>query len=77
MVMREAGLVLAFGIVGGLAAAWWLGRVVNNLLYGVQPSDLASIGVAVGVLAAAVTLDAWIPARRASHIDPIQALRYE
>jgi putative ABC transport system permease protein len=77
MVLREAGWVLAFGIVGGLAAAWGLGRIVSNLLYGVQPSDLASMGIAVGVLAAAGTLAAWIPARRASRIDPIQALRYE
>jgi predicted permease len=77
MVLREAGWVLAFGIVGGLAVAWRLGRIVSTLLYGVQPSDLASVGIAVGVLAAAGTLAAWIPARRASRIDPIQALRYE
>jgi predicted permease len=77
MVMREAGSVLAFGILGGLAAAWALGRIINNLLYGVQPSDLASLAIAVSVLAAAGTLAAWIPARRASRIDPIQALRYE
>jgi predicted permease len=77
MVLREAGWVLAFGILGGLAAAWALGRTVSSLLYGVQPSDLASIGIAVGVLAVTGTLAAWIPARRASRIDPIQALRYE
>ncbi|MGH8636074.1 MAG: ABC transporter permease [Burkholderiales bacterium] len=77
MVLREAAWVLAFGIVGGLAAAWALGRVVSNLLYGVQPSDLASMGIAVGILAVAGALAAWIPARRASRIDPIQALRYE
>jgi predicted permease len=77
MVLREAGWVLAFGIVGGLLVAWRLARVVGNLLYGVQPGDLTSIGIAVGVLAAAGTLAAWIPARRASRIDPIQALRYE
>jgi predicted permease len=77
MVLREAGWVLAFGIVAGLTAAWWLGRIVSNLLYGVQPGDLVSMGIAVGVLAVAGTLAAWIPARRASRIDPIQALRYE
>jgi ABC-type antimicrobial peptide transport system permease subunit len=77
MVLREAGWVLALGVVGGLAAAWGFGRIVSNLLYGVEPSDLASMGIGVGVLAAAGTLAAWIPARRASRIDPIQALRYE
>jgi ABC-type antimicrobial peptide transport system permease subunit len=77
MVLREAGSMLALGVVVGLAAAWWLGRIVSRLLYGVQPDDLASIGIAVGVLMAAGTLAAWIPARRAARIDPIQALRYE
>ena len=77
MVLREAGWVLALGMAGGLAAAWALARIVGNLLYGVQPTDLASMGIAAGVLAAAGTLAAWIPARRASRIDPIQALRYE
>jgi putative ABC transport system permease protein len=51
--------------------------IVSRLLYGVQPDDLANIGIAVGVLMAAGTLAAWIPARRAARIDPIQALRYE
>ena len=77
MVLREAGWVLGSGIVAGLIAAWWLGRIVRNLLYGVQPGDLASFGIAIAVLAAAGTLAAWIPARRASRTDPIQALRYE
>jgi ABC-type antimicrobial peptide transport system permease subunit len=77
MVLREAGWVLASGIAAGLAVAWWLGRIVSNLLYGVQPDDPRSIAIAVGVLAAAGTLAAWIPARRASRTDPIQALRYE
>jgi predicted permease len=77
MVLREAGWVLALGIVGGLAVAWRLGSVVDSLLYGVPPSDLASVGIAVVVLAAAGMLAAWVPARRASRIDPIQALRAE
>ena len=77
MVLREAGWVLALGIAGGLVVAWRLGRVVSSLLYGVQPSDVASVAIAVAVLAAAGTLAAWMPARRASRIDPIRALRYE
>jgi ABC-type antimicrobial peptide transport system permease subunit len=77
MVLREAGWVLGWGIAAGVVAAWWLGRIVRNLLYGVEPGDLTSLVVAVAVLAAAGTLAAWIPARRAARIDPIQALRYE
>ena len=77
MVLREAGWVLASGIVAGLLAAWWLGRIVRGRLSGVHSGDLASVGLAIAVLAAAGTLAAWIPARRASRIDPVQALRYE
>ena len=77
MVLREAGWLLGSGIGAGLIAAWWLGRIVRSLLYGVEPGDLASLGIAIGIMAAAGTLAAWIPARRASRIDPIQALRYE
>jgi predicted permease len=77
LVLHEAGRVVTAGIVVGLLAAWALGRVVRSLLYGVEPGDLASIAIAVAVLAGAGALAAWLPARRASRIDPIQALRYE
>jgi len=77
LVMREAVWVLGAGIAAGLAAAWGLGRVVTTLLYGVEPTDPASIAAAVIVLSCAGVLAAWIPARRASRVDPIRALRYE
>jgi putative ABC transport system permease protein len=77
LVMREAGWVLGIGIAFGLAAAWWLGQIVSSLLYGVTPGDLLSISIAVVVLAAAGVFAAWVPARRASRIDPILALRHE
>jgi predicted permease len=77
LVMREAGWVVGGGIVIGLAAAWALGQIVTSLLYGVQPTDPVSAVIAVAVLTAAGALAAWVPARRASRVDPIQALRYE
>lgn len=77
MVLREAGWVLGSGIAAGLIAAWWLGRIVSSLLYGVQPGDLASLAIAVVALSAAGAVAAWIPARRVARIDPIQALRCE
>jgi predicted lysophospholipase L1 biosynthesis ABC-type transport system permease subunit len=77
LVMREAGWLVGGGIAVGLAAAWALGRILTSLLYGVQPTDPVSTVVAVATLAAAGALAAWIPARSASRVDPIRALRYE
>jgi len=77
LIFREAGWVLGVGMGLGLGAAWVLGRVVRTLLFGIGPTDLVSVATAVAVLAAAGTLAAWIPARRASTVDPILALRYE
>jgi predicted permease len=77
LVLREAGWVLGLGIAAGLGSAWALGRVVSSLLFGIAPTDPVSIGIAIAVLGSAGALAAWIPARRASKIDPIRALRYE
>jgi predicted permease len=77
LVMREAVWLVGSGIAVGLVAAWALGRIENSLLYGVQPTDPMSAVIALAVLAAAGALAAWVPARRASRIDPIKALRYQ
>jgi predicted permease len=77
LVLREAGWVLGVGIAVGLSLAWVLGRIVSSLLFGITPTDPVSTAVAVVVLVTAGTLAAWLPARRASNVDPIRALRYE
>jgi ABC-type antimicrobial peptide transport system permease subunit len=77
LVLREALRVIGLGLAAGLAAAWVLGRMIGHLLYGVEPGDPASAGVAVTVLVAVGVIAAWVPARRASRVDPIRALRYE
>ena len=77
MVMKEVLILMTIGLVAGVPAAIGLGRFVSSQLYGIQPNDPA-IAVAtmalLGVVSAAAGL---IPARRASRIDPILALRYE
>jgi predicted permease len=77
MVMKEVLILMTIGLIAGVPAAIGLGRFVSSQLYGIQPNDPA-IAVAtmalLGVVSAAAGL---IPARRASQIDPILALRYE
>jgi predicted permease len=77
LVLGEAGLLVAFGVVAGLACAMFTGRAIRSLLFGVQPDDWKSVTAAIGVLIIVAGFSAWIPARRASHIDPMVALRSE
>jgi ABC-type antimicrobial peptide transport system permease subunit len=77
MVMREALLLLGIGLAVGIPAAYGLSRYVSAQLFGVKPTDIASAAIALVILALVAVLSGWLPARRASAIDPIQALRYE
>ena len=77
LVLREAAWVLGWGAAAGLTAAWALGRLIGHLLYDIDPADPVSALVAVAVLSAVGLIAAWVPARRASKVDPIRALRYE
>jgi ABC-type antimicrobial peptide transport system permease subunit len=62
---------VAVGVAGALAAT----RVLSSLLYGVAPSDPATLVSIVGLLVVAVVLASWIPARRAAGVHPSEALR--
>jgi putative ABC transport system permease protein len=77
LVLREAAWVISLGVTAGLAAAWALGRLIGHLLYDVDPGDPLSASIAVAVLVPVGLFAAWLPARRASKVDPIRALRYE
>lgn len=77
LVMKEVLLLLALGLAVGLPSAALLGRYIASQLYGIQPGDPMVAGVTMLVLIAVATLAGFIPARRASRIDPILALRYE
>jgi putative ABC transport system permease protein len=77
MVLRQVGTMTALGGAIGLTAAIWLGRLAQSLLFEMNGSDLAvltSSAVALTLVALAAGI---IPARRASNIDPMKALRYE
>ncbi len=68
---------MLIGCVLGLAGALAAGRFVAAILYDLAPTDPLSIAGALLVMAAASALAAYLPARRASRVDPIRALRYE
>ena len=75
--VKHGAAVLATGIVVGLTGAWFLGAIVRNFLFDVDPRDVAVFG-GVGLLLALVGLVAcWIPAWRAGRLDPLAALRRE
>ena len=65
------------GIVIGLAAALGASRFLSSLLFGLDPIDPATLLLTTAVLVAVAVLAAWVPARRASRLDPVRALRYE
>lgn len=75
MVLRQAGSWAAAGIVIGLCGAFAGSRWIEGLLYEVKPSDPLPLAAAVISLTFAVLLAAWLPARRASRVEPVEALR--
>jgi predicted permease len=77
LVLREVALLGALGIALGLPAAWGLARVVQSQLYGLSPSDPVTLATSVVVIAAAALFAGFVPARRATRVEPMVALRYE
>ncbi|MBL8210147.1 MAG: ABC transporter permease [Bryobacterales bacterium] len=77
LVLREVLLLLIAGLAIGLPIAWALSRYVSSQLFDVKPADLTTAIAAIAILSAVSLAAGFIPARKASRIDPLIALRYE
>jgi predicted permease len=77
MVLREVSWMALAGVAMGAGGALWLGRFLSAMLYGLKPSDPLTLITAAALLTIIALLAALGPARRASRIDPIRALRHE
>ena len=75
--MREMLILVAIGAALGALASVAVSRYVSSQLFGVAPGDLVATSLALVVLLAVTTSAGYIPARRASRIDPVVALRHD
>ena len=77
LVVGQGLRLVGFGVIMGIAGALIASRLLTALLYETGPTDLLSYLVATTVLALATLLACWLPARRATRVNPIEALRAE
>ncbi|HVS81351.1 MAG TPA: ABC transporter permease [Pyrinomonadaceae bacterium] len=77
MVLKESLLLVGAGLVIGVPAAWGAAHLISSQLFGLNPSDPATLSMAVVLLTLVAALAGYIPARKASRVDPLVALRYE
>lgn len=77
LAMRQGLTPVAIGLVTGLGAAYWLSKLMANLLFGVTSRDPMTYAVTVAALVIAAAIACYLPARKALRVDPAQALRAE
>jgi putative ABC transport system permease protein len=77
LVLGNGMMLVAFGIVAGLAGAFGLSRLIASVLFQVSPSDPPTYFASPLLLAVVALLASYIPARRATTVDPVVALRWE
>jgi len=77
LVMKQGAGMIAIGVAFGLVLALFFTRLMTSLLFGVAPTDLTTFASVTAVLFGVALAACYIPARRATRVDPIQTLRYE
>jgi ABC-type antimicrobial peptide transport system permease subunit len=77
LILRQAGVLVLAGVALGLALAFATSRFIRSYLYGVKAHDAWTLAAVALVLLVAGAAAAYLPARRAAHVDPVEALRAE
>ena len=77
LVLRESMILVVVGVAIGLGVTIAASRLVTTLLYGLAPTDVPTMMLAIVVMMTVSGIAGYLPARRASHVDPMVALRYE
>lgn len=77
MVLRQVVVMTGVGLAVGVPLSIAASRVVRSMLFGLEPGDPMTLVSAALVLAVVAVFAGWVPARRASRMDPLAALRYE
>jgi len=77
LVLGQGLALVMIGLMIGLGGVLTLTRFLSSVLYGIRPTDPTTLTAAASVLAGAALLACYLPARRAMHVDPMVALRYE
>jgi ABC-type antimicrobial peptide transport system permease subunit len=77
LVMKQGALMVLVGLAAGLITALLLTRLMASLLFAIAPTDAATFVSLTAVLAVVALAACYVPARRATRVDPMQTLRYE
>ena len=77
LVMRQSVEMILVGVGLGILGAWAAGRVLTRLVEGMQSSEATTFAIMIPVLVVAALFASFVPARRASRVDPVKALRQE
>jgi predicted permease len=77
LVVRDAATLVMAGVFIGVPGAWLASRAVSSMLFGLRPADPLTLALSVAVLEAAALVATYMPARRASRVDPLVALRHD
>jgi putative ABC transport system permease protein len=77
MIVKQGVVLTTIGVAVGIAASYFLTRLMSSLLFGVKPTDLVTFMFSAGLLITTALLGTYLPARRATKVDPLVALRYE